>query len=60
MQVEETEFYRTRNGNVLGDLIGVMQTNAYSLTAQYKRAGKAGVICVEVELPKAITVDVAR
>lgn len=46
--------------NALGDLIGVMQTNAYSLTAQYKRAGKAGVICVEVELPKAITVDVAR
>lgn len=44
----------------LGDLIGVMQTNAYSLTAQYKRAGKAGVICVEVELPKAITVDVAQ
>ena len=46
--------------NALGDLIGVMQTNANSLTAQYKRAGKAGVICVEVELPKAITVDVAR
>ena len=46
--------------NAIGDLVGVMQTNANKLTAQYKRAGKAGVICVEVELPKAITVDVAR
>ncbi len=46
--------------NAIGDLVGVMQTNAHKLTAQYKRAGKAGVICVEVELPKAITVEVAR
>lgn len=46
--------------NAIGDLVGVMQTNANKLTAQYKLAGKAGVICVEVELPKAITVDVAR